>query len=89
MIRAEFKIFGLVQGVGFRYFVYRKAIELGIVGYVKNLYDGIVLVVAEGETKKLEELHRHLQIGPSHSYVKKVDVEYSHPLGTFKGFTIQ
>lgn len=89
MQRAEFKIYGLVQGVGFRYFVYRKAIELGLVGLAKNLYDGTVFVVVEGEEDKINELHKLLKIGPSHSYVEKVEVEYSLPTRTFKGFIIQ
>ncbi len=64
-IRAEFKIIGKVQGVGFRYFVYRTAKELGLSGYAKNLWDGSVEVVAEGPKRKIDILHSYLIQGPS------------------------
>ncbi len=86
--RAEFRVFGIVQGVGFRYFVYRIATNLGINGYAKNLYDGSVLVVAEGDESKLSELYQHLRQGPSHAYVQKVEVEYSEPKNEFQKFEI-
>lgn len=89
MIRAEFKVYGIVQGVGFRYFVYRKAKELGLVGFAKNLYDGSVLVIVEGEKEKLEKLYDFLKVGPSYASVDKIEVKYSSPTGTFNGFFIQ
>lgn len=89
MNRAEFKVYGLVQGVGFRYFVYRKAKELGLVGFAKNLFDGSVLVIAEGEKEKLEKLYNYLKIGPAYARVDKVEIEYTSPTGTFNGFFIQ
>lgn len=89
MNRAEFKVYGLVQGVGFRYFVYRKAKELGLVGFAKNLFDGSVLVIAEGEKEKLEKLYNYLKIGPAYARVDKVQIEYTSPTGTFNGFFIQ
>ncbi len=88
MKRAEFRIYGIVQGVGFRYFVYRKASLLNLKGFTKNLYDGSVLVVAEGEEEKLNELHNLLKIGPTHAYVQKVEVEYSEPKNQFTRFEI-
>lgn len=89
MNRVEFKVYGLVQGVGFRYFVYRKAKELGLVGIAKNLFDGSVLVIAEGEKEKLEKLYNYLKIGPTYARVDKVEIEYTSPTGTFNGFFIQ
>jgi acylphosphatase len=86
--RAEYNIRGLVQGVGFRYFVYRNAVKLGLFGYTKNLYDGSVEVVAEGREDKLNELLMILKAGPSRSYVEDVRVEYGEYSGSFKGFGI-
>lgn len=88
MKRAEFRVYGIVQGVGFRYFVYRNASLLNLKGFTKNLFDGSVLVVAEGEEEKLNELHNLLKIGPTHAYVQKVEVEFSEPKNQFTRFEI-
>jgi len=60
---AEIIVNGLVQGVGYRYFVFREAQNLGLKGYVINLYTGEVLIVAEGENALVEELINKLRIG--------------------------
>jgi len=86
--RAEFRVYGIVQGVGFRYFVYRIASSLNLCGFAKNMYDGSVYVVAEGEEEKLTELHQYLKKGPSHAYVQKVEVEYQEPNDEFHRFEI-
>jgi len=52
---------GLVQGVGFRYFVYREAAKLGLKGLTKNLYSGEVLTVVEGEKAMIEDLIKKLR----------------------------
>lgn len=87
--QAKFIVKGFVQGVGFRYFVYRRAIELGLNGYTENLFDGTVVVVAEGLKNSLEKLFQFLKIGPSHSYVEKVEAEYSDFLEEYKDFEIR
>lgn len=87
--RAEFLVYGYVQGVGFRYFVYRNATNLGLTGYAKNMLDGTVYVVAEGEEEKLQKLYEYLRVGSSHSYIEKVDVKFSEFEGTFQGFNIR
>lgn len=73
----RFKIIvkGFVQGVGYRYFCYKKAIEYNLKGYAKNLYDGSVEVVAEGEEGMIKEFIRDLKIGPSNAKVNSVNVE--------------
>jgi len=63
-MRAHIIVSGIVQGVGFRYFIYRKAVELGLRGYVKNLFDGNVEIVVEGEKDKIQILIEHAKIGP-------------------------
>ncbi len=65
-------IYGRVQGVFFRDFVARRAAELCLTGYVRNLPDGSVEVLAEGERKQLERLIGYLKVGPSVARVEKV-----------------
>jgi len=82
-------IYGLVQGVNFRYFVLRRAQELGITGYVRNLSrERAVEVVAEGEREKLEQLLRQLEVGPRLAWVKRVQVGWSEYSGAYSRFRI-
>ena len=60
MVKAEIIVTGLVQGVGFRYFVSKKANEFNLVGFTKNQYDGSVLTVVEGEKYLIEDLYKEL-----------------------------
>lgn len=66
-------MYGFVQGVGFRYFVKRNALRLGLSGYAKNLPDGSVEVVAEGSESALLKLLKYLKEGNSYSQVEQVD----------------
>ena len=75
--RAEIIVKGLVQGVGFRYFVYRKATELNLTGYVKNQIDGSVLTVVEGEKSNIEVLFNTLKIGPMYADVRDIKIAWS------------
>jgi len=79
---------GIVQGVGFRYFVYRHAKTLDLTGYVRNLPDGRVEVVAEGSEESLRELVSLLWEGPVGSYVENVELEWSEAKNEFKDFKI-
>ncbi|SNR88263.1 acylphosphatase [Desulfurobacterium atlanticum] len=79
---------GRVQGVGFRAFVKRKADMLGVKGFVRNLSDGRVEVVAEGEEEKLNKLLDFLHQGPSLSKVKSVEYSYSDYRGVYENFEI-
>ncbi|MGD1105268.1 MAG: acylphosphatase [Terriglobia bacterium] len=72
-IAKKFLITGRVQGVGYRYFAERWASQLGICGYVKNLWDGNVEVYAMGEAFALEELKRQLTDGPRSARVAAID----------------
>lgn len=87
--RAEIWINGLVQGVGFRYFVERHAQALGLKGYCKNLYSGEVQIVVEGERYKIEELVKKVKVGPSHSAVKNCRVDWSEIKYEFTSFEIR
>ncbi|MBV9084980.1 MAG: acylphosphatase, partial [Acidobacteriaceae bacterium] len=66
-------ISGDVQGVGFRYFVQRKAAALGLTGWARNLDDGRVEVYAVGPADKLNELAAGLHAGPPMAEVRRVD----------------
>lgn len=63
---------GLVQGVGFRWFVMREAERLKLGGFVRNLADGSVEVVSQGPDTALEQLESRLRRGPSHARVDDV-----------------
>ncbi len=86
--RLEAKVYGFVQGVGFRYFVKKNAVKLGLVGYAKNLPDGTVEVVAEGKERNLMELLNLLKIGNAYSEVEKVDYVIKDPENSAIGFEI-
>ena len=87
--RAEIVVNGLVQGVGFRYFVYREARELELKGFVKNLYTGEVLTIAEGEKALLEVLINKLKVGPMHAAVKNYRVNWQETKNEFDDFNIR
>ncbi len=63
-VRAEIVVNGLVQGVGYRYFVIREAQKLGLKGFTQNLYTGEVLTVVEGEKAIVDEMIKKLRVGP-------------------------
>lgn len=71
-ITRAWRITGRVQGVGFRAFVQRHALRLGLVGYARNLPDGSVEVVARGTADGLQELLKQLMVGPRSSRVEYV-----------------
>ncbi len=81
---------GIVQGVGYRYFTVYQAQRIGgITGYVRNLRDGNVEVVAEGEREKLEQLLAQLRKGPTGARVTDVEVFWEQPTGEFTNFGIR
>ncbi len=80
---------GLVQGVGFRWFVARQANMLGLRGFVENKYNGNVEVVAEGERFLLEELVKQVRVGPRSAQVTKVVLEWTNPTRHFTHFQIR
>ena len=84
--RMKARIYGRVQGVGFRRFVQINAMRLGIKGYAKNLDDGTVEVVAEGYEEALDKLLEYLRQGPPLAKVEKVDYEIEDYKGEFDSF---
>jgi len=88
-IRAEIITNGLVQGVGYRYFVVRESKKLGLKGYTKNLYTGEVLTVVEGERSIVEDLIKKLKVGPMHASVKSCKVNWLEPKNEFTDFEVR
>ncbi|RMG69182.1 MAG: acylphosphatase [Calditrichaeota bacterium] len=90
MAKAAFqaRVYGQVQGVGYRFFVEDKAFLYGVTGYVKNLPDGSVEVYAEGEREVLEQLLADLNQGPPAARVTHVEVDWKLPTGKYQEFSI-
>ncbi len=80
---------GIVQGVGFRYFVVRNALALGLRGYARNDDNGDVEVVAQGPRPALERLLRLLQQGPSAAAVDEIQTTWRKPTEHFSGFNVR
>ncbi len=78
-----------MQGVGFRYFVVRRATRLGLAGWVANEPDGTVRCVAEGPAAALAELLEALRTGPPGSRVDDVAVTETAATGRGGGFSVR
>ncbi len=81
------RIYGVVQGVGYRWFTKRVADELGIKGYVRNMDDGSVEVLAIGDEEKLAAFFEKLKEGPALSRVERIErreVEAKEPFQSFE-----
>ena len=81
-------VHGRVQGVYYRAFVRRRAAELGLTGYTRNLRDGTVEVRAEGERERLQRLISHLENGPPAARVEKVVTDWSEYTGNYSSFSV-
>jgi acylphosphatase len=88
MVRRRVIVHGRVQGVGFRLSVARRATSLGVAGRVRNLPDGTVEAVFEGEPDAVESLVRYCGVGPRGAVVSRVDVR-EEPLEQLAGFEVQ
>lgn len=88
-IRIVFKIYGLVQGVGFRYFIKSQAKIFSIYGFARNQEDGSVFIDAEGKISDLEKFSGQCQKGPAISRVEKVEQEIKKNLINYQKFIIK
>ncbi len=86
--RIHVLIGGRVQGVAFRYFVEKWAVVHGLTGWVRNLDDGRVEVLAEGERAGLEAFAERLRQGPRLAVVEEFDLRRETPTGEFPDFRI-
>jgi len=89
MERINLTVKGHVQGVGFRFFVSRTANSLGLKGFVRNLSDGSVEIIAEGEKAMLERLLYLVRDGPITAQIDCVDAQWEKAKDEFQGFGIR
>ncbi len=87
-VRLDVTIRGRVQGVGFRYYVLRRAVDLGLVGWVMNT-DRSVRCVVEGPRAPVEQLLEMVMVGPAGALVEEVRPTWSAPTGDFSAFEIR
>ena len=87
ILKAHIYFKGRVQGVGFRYMTQRFAKNLGLVGWVKNLPDGRVEILAQGEKNKiqnlLDELNNHFK-----GHIQDCQADMHEGLDSYKNFEI-
>jgi acylphosphatase len=86
--RIHLYISGIVQGVGYRFFAVDEAESLGLAGWVRNLPDGRVELVAEGPEEALGRLLAACRRGPRGGRVTDVQVVWEEALGSLRGFQI-
>jgi hydrogenase maturation protein HypF len=88
-LHAEINVSGIVQGVGFRPFIYRTAVKNGLVGYVRNRGDAIVEIVVEGKKDRVTQFLKDLEKDkPPLAQIFNLETNYGKDAGAFKEFTI-
>ncbi len=85
-VRLSARVFGVVQGVGFRFWTMGKADELSLRGVVKNLDDGSVSIVAEGPEERVQELLDWLRSANAPGRVERVEESFSPAEGSYRDF---
>ncbi|RLI15150.1 MAG: acylphosphatase [Candidatus Hecatellales archaeon] len=88
-VRAHVYVAGRVQGVFFRWYTRDEAEKLGVKGWVRNLPDGRVEAVFEGEKEAVERMIEFCRRGPPAAEVENVEVRWETPTGEHKGFKIR
>jgi acylphosphatase len=86
--RVHLRIRGLVQGVSFRASARQEALRLGLTGHVRNLADGDVEAVVEGEGPKIDAFIAWCRRGPSEAQVESVQATEADPAGEFSSFQV-
>jgi len=87
--RAEITVHGDVQTVGYRYAVKRVATKLKIQGYIQNMPDGTIKIVAEAPKNTITKFIKEIQIKEPPIIVERIDTKYAKSTGKFKFFTIK
>jgi len=87
--KAEIIAEGFVQGVGFRFYVYRHAQALGLKGFTRNLFTGEVETVVEGDKDLIQELFTRIKEGPSHASVSRAKIMWADYKNEFNNFDIR
>jgi acylphosphatase len=88
IVARKFLVSGRVQGVAFRWFVLQAAEDLGLTGYVRNLRDGRVEVLAEGADENVLALRQKLAVGPRMAVVTDLNEQELPPSGRWRGFNV-
>jgi acylphosphatase len=88
-ISAHMIVEGLVQGVGFRYYVHRHATSLGLSGFAANLFDGSVEIEVVGNRSAVEELIKLVKIGPRSAQVTNLTIEWKEFQSQYSHFDIR
>ncbi len=83
------RIHGKVQGVGYRFFATRVARRLGLKGSIRNLRDGTVEAIVEGEKKTIDEWVEDLREGPRHAEITRIDQETKEFTGRLGDFDVK
>ena len=89
VIRVHLNVVGQVQGVFYRAGARREALRLGLTGWVRNLPDGSVEVIAEGEENQVEKLINWCRRGPPLAIVRSVEVNREPPVNEFETFRVK
>jgi acylphosphatase len=89
IVAKRFFVSGHVQGVGFRYFVQDHAAAEGVHGYVRNLPDGRVEALIEGDDESVLRVERALRRGPAGARIEDVVAEMAVPSGRATGFSVR
>lgn len=89
VMHVQLTISGQVQGVGFRYFTYTMARQLGVVGWVSNRRDGSVEIKAEATNLVMEKFIEYLDQGPSYGRVDEIEIQHLSEVGAYTSFTIR
>lgn len=89
IVALEVRVFGRVQGVGFRSFAHDLGRRLRLVGYVMNLPDGSVRAYAEGPREILEEFCRRVASGPAGASVREARTHWGPAMGQYGCFSIE
>ncbi len=85
---AEIIVYGRVQKAGFRDFIDEIAFHFNLNGYVKNLNDGTVQIICEGEENSIKELLEKINISQYPIRVENIDVVYKKPTGEYRTFEV-
>lgn len=88
-VARKYIISGTVQGVGYRFFTQRAAARHQVLGYVRNLKDGRVEALAEGEAKSVEDFKHELLTGPNYSNVEDIEETVLEPSNLYSSFRIE
>ena len=88
MVTIQGIVVGKVQGVGFRYFIKRHAGSNKVLGYAKNLADGTVEFLLQGDDKPVKAVIAEIKRGPNFSIVENVTTNQRSAVNTLYGFEV-